>query len=1037
MRRVLLLPIAGVVVAAAAILVLGSDHDAPPTAPSTGASSELDRGGVRGVAETHVVEVQEEREELDRMAIEMGIPELADEDAEDGAALVVRGRVVAKDQAPVPGATVRVGVRRNVRALFENGGRGGRGGDADWQATFRQRDFGKQVVTGADGTFRLAGRTFTRGAAVEIAVTHDDFAPAVENRDWQPEMGELAIPDIVLGAGSLVTGLVTGPFGTPVAAATVRIELQFEGRGGPDGQGAVPGGPGGPGGGGPRGRGPDGAGLRALLPEATTDHAGRFAFTHVPAGAAVFSATAPRHVDGRSARTQLEDGLRVDVGEVKLGPGAELTGIVLDEHDAPIANATVTASLFREPGANDSANDNVRGRGDGEGAGRRGRGGPPGVNEFGRGGGRQTATTHTDQKGRFLLDRVPAAELSIAVRHERFVDVKQEPIDPRQQPRVELRMTHRPAVVGTVVDAATGEPVELFGIRWRREPGDEFRRGAQMLGGRLQEMLADPARAEEAQRFQDLATQFETQLRRVQDDRRARLGGAGIVPGSTPKPTTHAKGSFRLEDIEPGEFVLDVDAPGYVKIASGPFQVGTEAVSAPLVVRLERGSALHGKVVASHTGQTVAGARVTLALPEVQNADFGAIEGLGGMMRGTRGQGGGLGGGGGPFGGRGGREVLAQARTDRDGRFELPTLRAGTYSLTIRAEGFPEFRDPELLIGTNTAETVLRIDPGAHLFGTVIGLEPGTRATLELSHIENRDRRTVRVDQETHEYSVEGLAAGGWTIQIVGEGDRGSFRQRLGALLGVNNGAAPDVVVAAGSEQRHDIDASMAQPAVVEGQVFRNGSPGSGLEVRLVAETAGVATEATESPFGRMGRGGGRMLRANVGGSDGRYRIDSVPPGAYRLEVWERGGGGGGRGQGGGGGPRMRSDKALSQMSIEVRKGQSTTFNLTVATGLVHLAVNRSDGTAINRVTVSFALAGEAGELPPDQWSKLPSFRSVSVRGGDVDLGEIPAGTWSYSVTTNGAQPLRGTLSVSAGGAFRIDGSLAPATEQTAANGGR
>ncbi|MBI5852101.1 MAG: carboxypeptidase regulatory-like domain-containing protein, partial [Planctomycetes bacterium] len=735
------------------------------------------------------------------------------------------------------------------------------------------------------------------------------------------------------------------------------------------------------------------------------------------------------------ARTQLEDGLRVDVGEVKLGPGAELAGIVLDEHDSPIANATVTASLFRQPGANDGTNENGRGRGDGEGGGRRGRGGPPGANEFGRGGDRQTATTHTDAKGRFLLDRVPAAELSISVRHERFVDAKQEPIDPRQQPRVEMRMAHRPAVVGTVVDAATGEPVELFGIRWRREPGGEFRRGAQMLGGRLQEMLTDPARAEEAQRFQDLATQFDAQLRRAQDDRRARLGGAGIVPGSTPKPTTHANGSFRLEDIEPGEFVLDVDAPGYVKVAGGPFQVGTEAVSAPLVVRVERGSALRGKVVSSHTGQSVAGARVTLALPEVQGGDFGAIDGLAGMMRGQRGQGGGPGGGG-PFGARGGREVLAQARTDRDGRFELPTLRAGTYSLTIRAEGFPEFRDPELMIGANPGETVLRIDPGAHLFGTVIGLEPGTRATLELSHIENRDRRTVRVDEETHEYSVEGLAAGGWTIQIVGEGDRGSFRQRLGALLGANNGAAPDVVVAAGSEQRHDIDASLAQPAVVEGQVFRNGSPGSGLEVRLVAEIAGAATEATESPFGRMGRGGGRMLRANVGGADGRYRIDSVPPGAYRLEVWERGGGGG-RGQGGGGGPRMRSDKALSQMSIEVRKGQSTTFNLTVATGLVHLAVNRSDGTAITRVTVSFALAGEAGELPPEQWSKLVSFRSVSVRGGDVDLGEIPAGIWSYAVTANGAQPLRGTLSVTAGGASRIDGSLAPATENTAANGGR
>ena len=1057
MRRVLLLPIAALGVAAAAYFALGSEPEAPPVEPDHGQIAEPAAGP--RAAEPHAAELSAEREELERLAVEMGVPELADEDDENGAALVVRGRVIAKDQAPIAGAKVKVRVRRNVRAIFEGGGRPGRE-DMDWQSMFRQRDFGKELVTGADGIFRFAGRTFARGAGVEIAVTHDDYAPSVSNVEWQPDAGELGVPDIVLGSGALVTGLVTGPFGGPVADAVVRIELQAQDGRGPE---AGPGGAGfggngfggngpGAGRGGRGGRGPDAEGLRALLPEVKTDASGRFAFTHVPSGSAVFLATAPRHTDGRSERTALEDGLRVDVGEVKLGPGAELAGMVVDEAGEPIANATVTASLFRQDGADAGP----RGRGD-NGGGRRGRGNagdnappgdprnvnapqssapadngrgprggpatPAGFQDFFRGGGRANSTTRTDKHGRFVLDRVPAAELTISVRHDQFIDATLEPIDPRQQPRVEIRMTRRPALVGTVVDAATGEPIELFGIRWRRDPSDDLRRGAQMIGGRMQEMLADPDRAEEAQRFQEMATQVEAQLRRLQDDRRARLGGAGIVPGQTPKPSTHAKGAFRLDDLEPGSIVLDIDAPGYVKVAAGPFQIGTEAAPAPLVVRVERGAVLRGKVIASHSSAAVPGARITLSLPTPPDANVGALVG---MMRG-QGRGPGNGQGGGPFGARGmGRETLAQVRADREGRFEFPALRPGSYSVEIRAEGFPEYRLDELMLGTTEQETILRIDPGAALNGRVIGLEPGTRATLEFAHVENRDRRTVRVDAETHEYSVAGLTAGGWTIQIVGEGDRGSFRQRLGAMLGNANGSTPDIVLAPADDRRHDIDASSAQPAVVEGQVYRNGAPGSGLEVRLALETPeGTEPSAQDFGFGRGGRGGGRMLRAQVSETDGSFRIDSVPAGAYRLEVWERSGGG--RGGPGSPGPRLRNDKPLTQLAVEVRKGQSRPIGLiSVATGTVQLAVRRSDATAITRATVQFVLAAEAGDAAPDAWSKLPSHRSISVRSGDSPLGEVPAGAWVWHVGVTGTAGLRGTLSVGAGGAFRIEGELAP-----------
>ncbi|MGE0141698.1 MAG: hypothetical protein AB7I19_02345 [Planctomycetota bacterium] len=1018
-RPFLILPVVVIAVAVVGLLWSNvSDTEAPPdTTAEADTRDSQDRQANYDSRSSDDVE----RAEVDRLALELGIPELAEDDDENGAALALKGRVIDRLGAPLAGATVRVRARRNVRAFFEgNNGGPQLDGEVDWQRLFRQRNLGKETTSDREGVYRLEGRTFARGASLEIQVTHPNFAPSITNADWAPQDGELSLPDVVLGTGSTIAGIVVGPTGVPVAEAEVRLEFQGGGFG-PGGPGQ--GGPGGRGGrGGFGGRGNDNGGIAALLTAVVTDPSGRFRFEHVPAGNLTLTATAKRHLDARSEAITSADDAILEVGELKLGPGSELTGVVTDEAGQPVADARV--SVRGSNAAREETNDAQGNPGRG---GDRGRGGPGG---FFRG----AAEARTDRNGRYVLDRVPAGPLLVSVRHDQYVDAEFDPLDSRIQTSLDFRLLKRPAVVGTVIDAATGEPIANFGIRWRRD-------NAAGLQGRLAGMAdrftngafagadQNPEIAEVRQQANLALQEFERARQEADQRRRTLLGGSGQIPGNTPKPTQHAEGKFRLEDIEPGSFLLDVDAPGYVKVAAGPFVAGTDQAPAAIVIPLERGQQPRGRVVAADTGAPIPNARIILRTPRPASQANDPFAAVFGMQRGGRGGNGGPG-----RGGRGGPpwmggEAIAQARSGSDGRFEFPALRAGRYGLDIRVEGFPDFSSEEFDLLPNSGEHVLRVTPGARLFGVVRGLEAGTRATLELTHSELPLRRTARVDPNTNEYSATGLAAGGWIVQIVGQGQRGSFRQRLGALLGSTNQEQPDVIVQAGQELRHDIDAASAVPGVVTGTILRNGEPGAGLEVRLIVlndQTPAVTeAEAALTRFSRMA--GGRMLRGAVDATSGTFRIDSVSSGRYRAEVWEEA-----RRGGRSNAPRVRNDQPLYSTEIEVRRGQTEQVHANLRTGSLRLALRRSDQGEIGRVTVQLVRRADASDPDPATWKALASLRQLTARGGDAELGNLPSDVYRYSVEVAGCQPLRGEIALGMGAA-EIEGllELAPANSAT------
>src|SRR5690606_35314800 len=133
-------------------------------------------------------------------------------------------------------------------------------------------------------------------------------------------------------------------------------------------------------------------------------------------------------------------------------------------------------------------------------------------------------------------------------------------------------------------------------------------------------------------------------------------------------------------------------------------------------------------------------------------------------------------------------------------------------------------------------------------------------------------------------------------------------------------GSPPDLHVPAGGSVRYDFAVEQLQLATVQGQLLRNDVPAGGYELRLTI--VGLDTQGDPGAE-RFARGAmGRLCSDSASAEDGTFRIESVPPGEYQLEVHPSGGRAGGRR--GGNGPLLNlAGAALHSERIAVRKGES------------------------------------------------------------------------------------------------------------------
>lgn len=317
----------------------------------------------------------------------------------------------------------------------------------------------------------------------------------------------------------------------------------------------------------------------------------------------------------------------------------------------------------------------------------------------------------------------------------------------------------------------------------------------------------------------------------------APLGALSGLPGHGPplaETVADGSGAFQLAAPAAAALVVEASASGFAAARTPVLRPAADGGSPPLLVRLERGVDLAGRVLAADTLEPIAGALVRASRP------LGASS----------------------------VPALAQSVTAADGSFRLEDLPPVSVLIRAEAEGFgaAERARPLALARDGEDRVVLRLPRAPHALSGVVlvedargSREPAARAVVRIERpdriqppsVAPLDAFETRCDA-LGRFGFEGLAAGEW---------------RLVARLRPGSRA-----VAERSIQVPAPDVEIVVPRAGRVRV-RGAEPGT--EIRLVRLPAG--------PAGR-----GRTLASLRVSSSAVF--EDVPPGRYRLETrWRRG----------------------------------------------------------------------------------------------------------------------------------------------------
>ena len=481
---------------------------------------------------------------------------------------ILQGRVKDEAGEPVEGAVISL--RKGGTSLLPH--------------LPAQRKLDVETRTGPDGRYVL--ESVEAGGPYTIVVDHPDYAQATLGPVRLKAGVRKELPDLILGHGTTVSGMVTDGFKNPIVGARVRIL--------------------------------DPIGL-AFLPEEErkpykqmlTDNSGSFRFENVSFKTFEVVVSADGFATQRKRNNvQFEAKKEVHM-DFMLQEGTFLAGLVTDSQGVPLSEVKVEATLVQNKKYSSSG----------------------------------TALTGTD--GAFNIEGLAEGKYVVrASKPEYSDDVKQN--IPAGRSNVRLVLQPRGGVAGFVRDEKTDKPLKKFSIRV---------------------MLSRKGRPPRQTR---IVHKFDS-----------------------------VDGSFTITDLDPGDYTFLVSAKGYAEGSSDEVTVVRDYVVDNVVVYMNRGGSLSGRVV-DRTGVPVKGVKVALNENNFQDSPFfqifSALAGPGGA---------------GP--------EKKKAFTGGDGTFKIDLIVPGKYQAAFSHDTFSPkaINDVEVFLDQRTDMGTVVLTQGASVHGTV------------------------------------------------------------------------------------------------------------------------------------------------------------------------------------------------------------------------------------------------------------------------------------------------------------------------------
>ena len=1012
-QTIVLLLLALTALGAGALLAPSLLHEASAPVMRWDADDEVD-----GVEEAQVEPATAETAALDRTEADIEPDTLRPADEEPRVDALLRGRVIDKFNAPVAGAKVWLEIGRSRQTR----GRGGRDRDrGGWGG--RSRRIPDPVVTNEQGLFAFQGQTF-RNLRVSLQVKSEKHAVGLFTKDVgeiqadgaRPGEVEVELGDLQLKSGGLVRGRVTDLAGNAVIEAEVAMEPDYRNR------------------------------LRwqrnrdELLPPTKTDNNGFYAYENVPEGAFAVTVLAKMHTPGRSDMFEVAEDAVIEVPDIALGPGYEISGVVLDARGEPVAKASVRlrASLSRDADRERDGRERREGR---EGRGRGGRGGRDSWRGMEAVGGRDNRT-ETDEEGKFFVEHIPGSMLELRVGAKGFLDFKQDEIDPKLNRQLFVTMQDGLRITG-LVQTPDGLPLTRYSVQARRLRGLPDPNKPELDLGSIWAKMSDPNLSEDGRR--DLMRQmrsardtFTSQFRGRGGDRGGRgdeRGGRGRDRGGRGGERTkgrdeeHEGGRFKAEGLQEGVYEVVVEADDFARFQSAEVQVRSDAAPPDLTITMDRGVYVAG-VVLDQYGDPVTDAEVVLRSASLDENNPPQLPQLGGD-RGGR-------------GGRGGFDMNRMARewmrgmsgppqrlesqTDEDGLFIVKNVQRGVYALSATAEGFAEGKIGAFQLNNDRSDFELRLTPLGVIFGKVTGFRPEEVRDVQVGALMipedgnimgammggmrggrggrgGRGMSSAKIDADGN-YRLEGLKPGSYIVRTW-VGDMREAMRLLQPMM-MSGSVNPDVAVQAGDETRLDLLLTQPQVGAVAGTVFHNGDNAAGFRVELRPQSDGD-TQSSGDPandwIARIARWG-RNKSATVKG-DGTFEIKDVNAGVYTLRI-----------------TAGRRGGTLYQEQVQVLAATTLERSFALTTGSLKGVINTTDGSDAKEVGGRISLVADIIEVPDDLSRFLRENTSFDarIRDGAFEIKSLPTGIYlliaqprkrartSQSLVVNGAETVTVTV---------------------------
>lgn len=759
---------------------------------------------------------------------------------------VIAGRVTDEQGRALPDIQVR------ARELREDDGRFGRGGG---RGGFGRGFFGgNPETTDSNGEFRFDR---LEAGKYQLTLTGEGYA----RTEQEAETGQTDLK-IRMEVGQSISGRVVDAEAAPIEGATVRVG--------------------------------NGWGRQNRV---ETDKEGRFELGGLDRG------TLEVNVQSRGFLIHSFETEGGDLGDIVLEVAPRLIGVVVGPDGYPVAGARVSANALSEAELFNESGDEGRG-------GRRGRGGRGGGRGGREGWGPESrASAWSDAEGVFALE-LPAYDRTWRVRASAtgFLDSEAAEFHvTRDTEGLRLTLGLAGEIVGRVTGVG-GEPIAGAEVRlepYRADDGEEGRgRGGRRGGGfgfgrggtatrseadgtyRLTGIMPGSYRIrasartyanftgdgmdlpEGAQRTFDIRLEAEKRLRGIVVDPSgqpipdARIRVVGALSGMK-RGSSGPAGRFEIGGLAADVLRLDVSHDEFSQTRLD--EVFADA--GELVVTLEPTYTVAGVVIDSVSGLPVERARIRVdRATSAEGAEDGEQR----------------------FGRRGGRP----RRTDADGRFSVPGIEAGDWTVTVEADDYLAFTSEVLSIPDARVDALeLIVVPGGRVNGVVrdtngrpvanarviARLATETGETVERGRGGTRVRpKTGRTDDEGR-FEVGGLDTGKYTLSI----DHDEYVPASIADVEVEIGAR-------GKELRQTLEKG--------------------------AEVAGVLTDSSGRRVEMRVRvvGGDPQTRKNASVTEsGQYRAAGLPAGTYVISIYEG-----------------RSREPLHEETVELSSGQSRRLDI-------------------------------------------------------------------------------------------------------------